>query len=428
MSINNISVDLSAHLVLIKDTDSIACSSCPEWFKHRGRCANSYPTKDDENTMVDCCPKLVTHEKCLDSTVYGAVIAVRMEMVNNEIELRLRCNFKKENPRNAKQPLNEARNQEFDDIDSYNRHVGLKHCQFLHKTSQYSSNLLFVSCLERCDGDPCDVVLSSSTKVYHCINLKQIGHDQELDLCSNCILTSKYATKHYKDNNYNYNYNHYNENNAENNFDQGMIEQPHEIILDNSDKQNTNENFKKMRNVSNKRDDRVNDNHDEQDEKHSDEMEDEIETQRDNFDIFIHLRNLSTKEDSITLYHGTLLCKTFMEDEYFIGNDIYGIMASFLLNKHNFFHNEQVGEMYNEISKSCQEMNDLEEKIQTSRKKAPKSGRNNRWEWFGKISTIVLGIVEKQKQIESMQSQGRTATSNEDCMCMYSIFFCSVTK
>ena len=157
MPTRNITVDLAAQLVLVKDVNCVACSSCPELLfqsmcrallhslKHRGRCANCYPMKDNENSIVDCCPNIATHETCLDLAIYGAVVVVRMEIVDNEIELRLKCNFKQENPDNQKQPLNKPCNEEFDNITSYNHHVGLKHCQFLPKkrngdnTSKYLS-------------------------------------------------------------------------------------------------------------------------------------------------------------------------------------------------------------------------------------------------------------------------------------------------
>ena len=145
---NNIVVDMLATLVFVQDTKSVACSSCPDWefktllrcllhsLKHRGRCANGYPTKNDDKNIVNCCPKIVTHESCLDSAMYGAVIVIRMEIVDNAIKLRVKCNYKKENPDNPKKPLNEPCNAEFDNINDYNRHVGSRHCQSLRKRSK----------------------------------------------------------------------------------------------------------------------------------------------------------------------------------------------------------------------------------------------------------------------------------------------------
>ena len=140
-AIGDIEVNMSARLVWIKDSKSIGCSLCPTQFfrtlyqavlhslKHSGRCPSSYPVKNNDRNIVDCCPKIVTHDKCLDGIVYGAVILIRFEIAENKIKLRLRCNFKKENPQNRKRPLNQACHQEFDSIKSYNEHVGSQHCQ-----------------------------------------------------------------------------------------------------------------------------------------------------------------------------------------------------------------------------------------------------------------------------------------------------------
>ena len=149
MPVRHILVNMSARLVWVKDTNSVRCSLCPKRtfrtlyaalihsLKHRGRCSNSYPIKNNDN-MVDCCPKIVTHEDCLDLAIYGAVSLIRWEIVDNKIELRVKCNFKQENPQNRAQPLNKPCNQEFDNIRSYNDHVGLTHCQHLRTvTSGY---------------------------------------------------------------------------------------------------------------------------------------------------------------------------------------------------------------------------------------------------------------------------------------------------
>ena len=168
MPVTNINVDFSARIVLIKDTNSFVCSSCPEScfaavyrallhsLKHRGRCANGYPTKDNDNNMVQCCPKTVTHEICVNLAIYGAVIVTRMEMVDDKIQLRLKCTFKQENPHNPKQPTNNPCNQEFDDIASYDYHVCSQDCQFWPKkqnerhTSQY---LLIQTIINKLEDD-----------------------------------------------------------------------------------------------------------------------------------------------------------------------------------------------------------------------------------------------------------------------------------
>ena len=81
--------------------------------------------------MVDCCPKIVTDESCLDLAIYGAGSLIRLEIVHNKVELRVRCNFKKENPQNRQRPLNKPCNQEFDSIKNYDEHVSSKPCQSL---------------------------------------------------------------------------------------------------------------------------------------------------------------------------------------------------------------------------------------------------------------------------------------------------------
>ena len=168
MPLTNVSVDLSARLVFVADTNSIACLLCPELLftsvyrallhslKHRARCANGYPTKDNDN-MVGCCPIIVTHETCLDLAVYGGVIVMTMEIVDNAIQLRVICNFKKENPNNLRNPLNQPCGEEFDNVNSYRHHVRSKHCQYLPKkqngcnASKYFTIETIINKLE--DGD-----------------------------------------------------------------------------------------------------------------------------------------------------------------------------------------------------------------------------------------------------------------------------------
>ena len=168
MPVKNIMVDLSARLVFVRDSKCVACSSCPEWefstlmraflhsLKHRSRCSNGYPTTNNDNGMVTCCPKIVTHEKCIDSAIYGAVILIRLEIVDEKVELRVKCNFKKENPQNQDKPLNKPCNEEFDNIDSYNRHVGATHCQWLRKRQNgrfTSPRLLIGTILDELEDD-----------------------------------------------------------------------------------------------------------------------------------------------------------------------------------------------------------------------------------------------------------------------------------